>query len=670
MKNKILFLLLIFFNISFLNVQADGTTLLPLPQKCRWSGRVVTLKTVSVNTPLFEKEFETLLHDKGLKVCKDAKYSIEARMVKAIPGTVRNEEEAYRLKVGTDKINIDAITERGLFWALQTLRQLMDCRNGKVTVACGEVVDWPAFPVRGFMQDVGRSYISMDELKREIAKLSEYKINLFHWHLTENQAWRLQSLAFPELNAADNMTRMKGKFYTLEEARELETFCNEHGMLLVPEIDMPGHSEAFERTFGCTMQSSRGIEILKVLLKEACSVFKSPYIHIGTDEVKFTNPDFVPEMVRYIRSLGKKVISWTPGWKYEPGEIDMMQMWSGFAKPTKGIPAIDSRYHYLNHFDTFGDIIALYNSRIGGVENSGDSIKGAVMAVWNDRLLDSEEKIITENNFYPNMLAFAERSWRGGGTEYFDKNGTILPVDTTDAVFRQFADFERRLLWHKRHNFTGCPFPYFRQTDVLWRITSAYPNGGNLSEVFAPEKEFGPGGSERGELLNTSLARGAGIYLRHVWGSMIPSFFKQPKENSTAYAYTYVYSPKEQKAGLLAEFQNYSRSESDLTPPVECWDYKGSRLFLNDKEVAAPEWTCRTAVRDNERPLGNENMVSRPPIEVQLHKGWNKVFVKLPVGKFSTPEVRLVKWMFSVLFVTPDGSEALPGIVYSPDKTL
>ena len=92
------------------------------------------------------------------------------------------------------------------------------------------------------MQDVGRSYLSLEELKREIAILSRFKINTFHWHLTENQAWRLKVKIFPMLNDSANMTRMAGKYYTLEEARELTKFCKAHQVLLIPEIDMPGHS--------------------------------------------------------------------------------------------------------------------------------------------------------------------------------------------------------------------------------------------------------------------------------------------------------------------------------------------------------------------------------------------------------------------------------------------
>lgn len=214
------------------------------------------------------------------------------------------------------------------------------------------------------MHDVGRSYIAVEELKREIAMLSRFKINVFHWHLTENQGWRLESKIFPMLNDSVNMTRFPGRYYTLEEAKDLVRFCKAHQVLLIPEIDMPGHSAAFVRTFRHDMQSPEGMKILKLLMDEVCETFDVPYIHVGTDEVPFTNPEFVPEMVAYIRAKGKKVISWNPGWHYKAGEVDMTHLWSYRGKAQLGIPAIDSRFHYLNHFDTFGDLVSLYNSRI------------------------------------------------------------------------------------------------------------------------------------------------------------------------------------------------------------------------------------------------------------------------------------------------------------------
>lgn len=623
-----------------------------------------------LSTPVLQQEWEAFIAEMGGTVSPKATAVIEVKLLPSLPEIPINRDEAYRLNVTRKRITVEAVTEQGVYWAMQTLRQLAEKKNSKIQIQGAEIVDWPAFRVRGFMQDVGRSYISLEELKREIAVLAKFKINVFHWHLTENQSWRLESKIFPMLNDSANATRMPGKYYTLEEAKELVAFCKEHHMTLIPEIDMPGHSAAFIRTFRHDMQSPEGMKILKLLLDEVCETFDVPYLHIGTDEVQFTNPRFVPEMVSYVRSKGKKVISWNPGWHYKPGEIDMTQLWSYRGKAQEGIPAIDSRFHYLNHFDTFGDIIALYNSRIYNKEQGSDDLAGTILAIWNDRLIDSEWDMIIENNFYPNMLAVAERAWKGGGTEYFDKNGTILPTDGQSELFKNFADFERRLLWHKEHTFAGYPFAYVRQTNVKWNITDAFPNGGDLTKAFPPEESLRDSYTYEGKTYNVRPAIGAGIYLRHVWGTLVPGFYKEPEENHTAYAYTYVYSPKEQTAGLWVEFQNYSRSEADLPPLQGKWDYKESRIWINEQEVLPPVWTATHRTKSNEITLGNENCVVRPPLEVRLQKGWNKVFMKLPVGKFTSPEVRLVKWMFTAVFVTPDGQKALEGLVYSPDKTL
>ena len=303
------------------------------------------------------------------------------------------------------------------------------------------------------MHDVGRSFISVEELKKQISLLSQYKVNVFHWHLTENQGWRLESKRFPQLNDSSSFTRLHGKYYTIEDAHEIADWARQHNMMLIPEIDMPGHSAAFVRAMGVDMQSPEGMKILKELMEEICTeVFPdAEYIHIGTDEVQFTNPDFVPEMVEYVRGFGKKVISWNPGWNYKPGEIDATQLWSYKGKAQPGIPAIDSKFHYINHFDAFGDIVALYNSRIYNQVQGSDDIAGSILAIWNDRYLPTEKDIILQNYFYPNMMAFAERTWRGGGSEYFDKNGVILPTDENDPVFIEFANFEDRMLWHKKY---------------------------------------------------------------------------------------------------------------------------------------------------------------------------------------------------------------------------
>ena len=653
--------------VCAVTIAQTSISLLPKPQLYKDTGKNFTMGKVKLSTPVLRPEWEVFIMNAGGEIVEHSSSVIEVELVPSIEEARLNGAEAYRLSVSNKRIKIEAVTEQGVYWAMQTLRQLERKKGKRSSVAGCEIVDWPAFRIRGFMQDVGRSYISMEELKREIEILSRFKINVFHWHLTENQAWRLESKIFPMLNDSVNTIRMPGKYYTLEEARDLVDFCKKHQVLLIPEIDMPGHSAAFVRAFRHDMQSPEGMKILKLLLDEVCETFDVPYLHTGTDEVEFTNPHFVPEMVAYVRSKGKKVISWNPGWHYKPGEIDMTHLWSYRGKAQPGIPAIDSKFHYLNHFDVFGDIVALYNSRIYDQAEGSEDIAGTILALWHDRLIDNEWNLVIENGLYPNMLAIAERAWRGGGTEYFDGLGTILPPEDTEA-FKEFADFEKRMLWHKEHTFKGYPFAYVKQTNVKWNITDAFPNGGDMDKVFPPEQELKDTYHYNGNTYGVRQAIGAGIYLRHVWGDMVPAFYADPKENHTAYAYTWVYSPKDQEVGLWAEFQNYSRSEMDLAPLPDKWDYKGSRIWINDREILPPVWTATHKVKSYEVPLGNENCVGRVPLAVHLNKGWNKVFLKLPIGKFKMAETRLVKWMFTAVFVTPDGERAVEGLIYSPDK--
>lgn len=596
------------------------SSLLPLPQKYQFNG----------------KKFSGEL-------------TVEEKYVSQIEGA-KFQEEAYHLLITKKGILLEATTPKGMYWGRQTLEQLKTTKNKKIYLPQCDITDWPAFRIRGFMHDVGRSYIPVEELKREISLLSRYKINVFHWHLTENQAWRLECRKYPQLNAPENMEREKGKFYTLEEARQLVEFCKQHQVLLIPKIDMPGHSAAFVRTFKTDMQSEKGTQILKDIIDEVCATFDVPYLHIGTDEVQFTNPDFVPMMVKYIRDKGKKVISYNPGWNYKPGEIDMTQLWSYRGKAQKGIPAIDCRYHYANHFDTYADLVAMFNSRIYNQPEGSDDLAGCIVAFWNDRFIDNTPQLLAENNFYPYMLTLAERAWCGGGNCYFDGKGTLLWEDEPEQL-AAFREFEHRLLWQKNTWLKEVPFPYVRQTQSEWKITDAFPNGGDLNKVFPPEEKEDSVYQYEGKTYKTRKIIGNGIYLRHVWGTLVPGFYANPQENHTAYATRWIYSPKERKTKLALEFQNYSRSESDLAPRQGTWDYKCSRAWLNGQEIMPPVWENTNTERSNEITLKNENYMSRPAIDITLKKGWNKLMLKLPVGKFSSKETRLVKWMFTAALV-------------------
>lgn len=582
--------------------------------------------------------------------------------------------EGYRISVTTNAITVTAASRIGVIRAAQTLVQLAAATDGTYIPGV-DITDYPAFKLRGFMHDVGRSFISFDELKKQIDLLARFKVNVFHWHLTDNQGFRFESKHFPQLNNPAFMTRFAGQYYTQAQCTELEAYAAERGLIVIPEIDMPGHSAAFTAAMGYTMQSEQGRIAMKQLLTELAAAFPlAPYIHMGADEAG-TTVSFVNEMSQYIKeTLSRHCIVWNPisGVSISSAAlpyIDMTEMWSTAGRKISGIPNIDCRYNYVNHFDVFADLVGIYKSNIYYAQQGSNELAGAITALWNDRKTPTEQDIICQNNLYANALATAERGWMGGGSQYIEVGGTTLPESGTE--YEEFADWERRFLYYKDMWLSTEPIPYVKQTDVHWRITDAFPNNGNPAAVFPPEKvrdDILPATyTYDGQTYGSRRVTGAGIYLRHTWGATVPAFFSNPQLNTTAYAWTYVYSPKAQICGALIEFQNYGRSENDSAPDIGKWDRKGSRVWLNGEEILPPVWTNTGRSINAETELRNENFPARKPVKVQLRKGWNKVLLKLPY--VAVPGVRLNKWMFTFVLTRLDGRRALDGIVYSPDQS-
>ena len=577
--------------------------------------------------------------------------------------------EGYQLDVSPHLITITVAEPIGVVRAAQTLHQLSLGTEGSPQIEALTMTDFPAFKVRGVMHDVGRSFIDIEELKRQIDLLAQFKVNVFHWHLTENQAWRFEVKAFPQLTSAASMTRFPGKFYTQAECRELEEYAYERGVTIIPEIDMPGHSQAFVRAMGHDMQTEQGMQELQTILEEVAKVFvRAPYIHFGADEHTITYPNFLNTIIDKIHSLGKKAVVWNPinGVAIQNHKVDMTQMWSTRGKLVKGIPNIDCRYNYTNHFDVFADLVGIYKSSIYYAARGNAEIAGTISCPWNDRKLPTQDDIVVQNNFYANALASAERGWIGGGIAYIEKGGVMLP--SSGEEYEDFADWERRFLYHKATTLQQVSIPYVRQTNVQWAITEAFPNHGNAAQKFPPETEgLKDSYTYQGLTYTTGYATGAGIYLRHTWGEgTIPAYYAQPKENTTAYAWTYVYSPKAQDVGALIEIYNYGRSEKDLAPNNGHWDRMGTKIWLNDVEIPAPSWkNAGKTSMTNEDLLEDENFTARPVAPISLKMGWNKVLLKLP---FNPNGTRLKKWMFTFVLTDKSGRNALENVNYSPDK--
>ena len=681
-----LFLTLLLFGAPFYG-RAKVKDLLPKPYKVQMAegampfvlGRAVALDDDTGNASL--KRFLVETH---CSVNADAEARVSVELVSEIPEAYDYElpafpNESYTLTIDADAIKICAVTSTGVTRAAQTLMQLAegyDAAGEKPQLEALTLTDFPAFKLRGWMQDVGRSFLSVDELKKEIDLYSRFKVNVFHWHLTEKLAWRFEVKKYPALTERKNMIRYPGQYYTQAQCTELEAYAAERGVTVIPEIDMPGHSTVFTTTMGFDMQSPQGRVALKNILDEVAEAFpRAPYIHIGGDEVAL-HDGFLEEMANYVRTaLKRKVVVWNPlqNRSVTSSLADMTQMWSTAGKKVAGMPNVDCRYNYINHFDVYADLVGIYKSSIYYADKGSPEIAGAISAAWNDTKLPTETDIVAQNNQYASVIATAERAWMGGGKQYIESGGTTLP--NSGEEYEEFADFERRFLFHKAHCLSSVAIPYVRQSNVHWRITEPFPNTGNASAVFPPEActdavlptEF----TYNNAVYGTTLATGAGIYLRHIWHPVVPSFLPSPANNQTVYAWTYVYSPKEQDCGAQIEFYTYSRSGDEYAPKKGKWDRRGSQIWLNGKEIAAPEWQqTDTVIPQDDAVLGltNENFTARRPVALHLTKGWNKVFLKLP--HVSSGGTKRDKWQFTFVLTDAEGRNALEGITYSPDKSL
>lgn len=619
--------------------------LIPKPQQLKWDSGYFTLyncEAIVIKDTGLLKEGENLRH-----LLRQNRWNIPVR--KAASGKVielrlkevnapRNKNEAYTISVTSSSIIIEANTSHGLFNAVQTFRQLL--RNGETVPSC-TITDWPAFSWRGYMIDVGRNFMPVRLLKQQIEVMSNYKLNIFHLHLTEDIAWRLAIKQYPQLTDPETMIRNKGQFYSENDLKELIAFCKERYITLVPEIDMPGHSAAFKRAMQADMQTDSGLAIVKNILKEFFETYDLPYIHIGADEVKITNKNFLPEVIQFIQSYHKKIIGWEPGGNFTEEVIRQLWMDDAAALSKKNnLKLIDSRHLYLNHMDPLEAVTTIFFRRIGNKENGDSGTLGATLCMWPDRRVDVPMNIFKMNPLYPGIVTFSERVWRGGG-----KDGWTAVIGSPDsAAAKKFAAFEQRLLDHKRQYFSNLPFPYAKQSSTVWTLYGPYENGGDLSKQLTPEINH----FDTATLKAFSREVGGTIILRHWWYPLIKGVLVDPKENTTVYATTRIWSDKAEWKSFWIGFNDLSRSPATDSPPVNAWDEKHSAVWVNGKLINPPLWKRGGMQGNAEVPLIDEGYSYRAPTRIFLKKGWNEVWIKAPVGSFQGKNWQNpTKWMFT-----------------------
>jgi len=450
--------------------------LIPNPKSINWTNQQFTPRKLSIHAPencSFEvARLKNILAEHNIEV-SDGQNQVISLKLGTLPGS--NHPEAYSLSVDAKGVVITAPFPAGLFYGIETLRQLLITRDDKVILPGCRIVDEPAYKIRGLMHDVGRNYQSPALLKEQIEMMARYKYNVFHMHITDNPGWRLESKKHPRVNDPSSMSRKPGKIYTQEEFKDLVKFCRDRHMYLMPELDIPGHTEAFRKALNVkSMGEPKVQEILIDLFEELCDLVPAddmPFIHLGTDEARLAsekvNPNtFLPPIYNAIRKKNRKIIGWIEGMVVSGDHDTINQIWASH-KPHSGHMCIDSRSNYVNHMDALEAVVRTFFQKPGwDVEDK--QVLGGILCVWPDNRIGPERDVLRQNPVYSSMVSYSETIWHGREKD-MRQFWARLPNAGT-AEFKAFAEFENRLIQHRDRFFENKEFNYVRNSHIPWRL--------------------------------------------------------------------------------------------------------------------------------------------------------------------------------------------------------
>ncbi len=599
--------------------------LIPYPAKATWQKGALTLDKLVVSVANKKNTQTARAALERFAKAEQIPYSATSKKGN-VTLSLRNgtSKEAYQLSVSETGVTITASDAAGLFYGVQTLRQLVVSKNGTLRIPYCQITDAPAFGIRGFMHDVGRNFISVDALKEQLEIMALYKINIFHFHLTDNPAFRAESKKYPAFSEAKNMSRWEGKFYTTEELKDLVAFCKARHITILPELDMPGHSGYFKKAMGFGMQTDEGVEVLKDLIDEWVEIFDSPWFHLGMDEVKIKKKDFIKEMTLYVRSKGKKVISWHHGAKPLDQET-IQQCWNA---PRANNPIIDSR-GYLNTDDPILQPRNYFFRQYCNVPRGDKNNLGAILCYWPDEPVVNEDVEMRIAAVYPSIAAFGERIWQGNPNPWPITPKAISfhgsPAVDSNA-HRAYAEFENRLVAHREtffRDFRPEHFPFVKSAAVRWSIIGPFPNQGNPNAAFGPEKKLEKSYTVDGKTYEWEDNWGGTVSLKDLY--TLPKG-KKFTASHTVYALTYVHSDKDQEVHAWINFSRKQLAWSLKHNPAQGdWACEGSRLWINDQTIAPPRWEKPDRYT---APITEESYLYREPQKIALKKGWNKVLFK------------------------------------------
>lgn len=446
-------------------------------------GAEVVLST-DANAPTANQAVMRLLNSLGINSVNSAAVKIRLSLVnQADLG-----DEGYSLIIADD-ISIRAQTDAGLFYALQTLQQLLPVgRQASYKLPRVSITDVPQYAWRGSMVDVARHFFGIEYLKKHIERMAAFKLNKLHLHLSDDQGWRMEIKKYPKLTSVGGSTQAgggPGGFYTQEELKDLVAYAANYNVEIIPELDMPGHVQAAIASYNelaCDNVSNLDLYIglnvgfsalcltkpeviypfVQDVLTEVVNVFPSQYIHIGGDEIKHAlYGEFIDKAGQIIKELNRTMVGWeeaSAGKNLAPNTL--LQLWNDDydikSATDRNIHLILSpcSYLYLDHGNVNGQPETYTWCRKQGVPlervysfnpQKYSLVTGIEAPVWSE-LVSSEAAM--DNRMWPRLAAVAEIAW-------------------TNQSARNYQEFTQRMKSLKPY-FDNAGIHYYIEPQLGW----------------------------------------------------------------------------------------------------------------------------------------------------------------------------------------------------------
>lgn len=403
--------------------------------------------------------------------------------------------EGYELVIGKNLIEIKANQPAGCFNGIQTLLQTLPVKTaeGEIPViATGTVTDSPDFAFRGVMLDVARHFFSVEEVKQLIDYVAAYKINILHLHLSDDQGWRIEIKSWPKLTEVGGSTEVgggTGGFYTQEQFVELVNYAQERNITIIPEIDMPGHTNAALASYAELNKNDKATELytgtevgfstlwakkevtyqfIDDVVREISAISPGPWFHIGGDESHVTDSlDYIMLINRaqeIVTKYGKKVIGWDEIANATPVAGATVQFWADVENTTLGVekgaqvimsPAkkayLDMKYdstttlglHWAGYIEV--DTAYIWDPATYVPSITKDKILGVEAALWSETVTNMDE---VEYMVFPRLPGYAEIGW-------------------TAPANRNWEEYKLRLAKHGKR-FEALGIDYYKSKLVTW----------------------------------------------------------------------------------------------------------------------------------------------------------------------------------------------------------